>query len=164
MSLPDIRVEEFKRELRRNLLNEASRYSQGPNWRFGFGLACAAALVFVFTSILFVFKPELPAQLNALMIRDGQNRRVPVVLTDSPDHLSDPYDPALQELINQGLSTDSDREFVKNWYRQQYPSHPFQIDSVEDEKIYAIRRFHLKDGKKVVVYTEVKGDDGLATY
>ena len=164
LSLPDIRVDKFKQELRRDLMNAASREAQSGSWRFAFGFALFAAVVFVFTTFLFVFKPEVPARLNAWMIHENTPVQDARVAADAPNLTVDPNSAVVQELLNQGLSTDADREFVKTWYREQYPSHPFQVESVEDEKIYAIRRFNLKGGKKVVVYTEVQGNDGLTNY
>ncbi len=68
----------------------------------------------------------------------------------------DPPTGALQAHVE--VSVDSDREFVEAYYARQGSG--VHVQSVDSERLVAIREFTMSDGQRMVVYTETdEGDD-----
>jgi hypothetical protein len=57
------------------------------------------------------------------------------------------------------ISVDNDREFIDAYYARQGSG--VRIQSVDAERLVAIREFTLSDGQRMVVYTEA--DEGDST-
>ncbi len=67
--------------------------------------------------------------------------------------------PAEALFANSEISVDNDREFVEAYYARQGSG--VRVQSVEGERLVAIREFTLSDGQRMVVYTEL--DEGQGT-
>lgn len=160
-------METFKQDLRRDLTRAMSA-SASPAYGLAFGFAGGLAAVFAFFLILFVFRPDMPARLNAWALGGEDTSMLasqdPVNgdAVGDPVHMNDMDSLYLRELLAGGQATaQQDEFFIENWYAEQ--ANPYQVKhqvkQIEDEKIYAIRKFQMTNGQRVVVFTEL-GEDG----
>ncbi len=162
LSLPDIKVDTFKRDLRRSLMEKATARA-ASGYKFPFLMASAAAGIFGVFLVLFVLKPSFPMQLHAYLAGSSEERRVvdpsPIVPVDNdltgPSSYQDPF---YSKALHRNASLEQDRKFIESWYQQQF-SRPAEVRSVASEKIYAIRKFELTGGKQIIVYTELGEDE-----
>jgi hypothetical protein len=69
-----------------------------------------------------------------------------------------PEVPAETLFANSEISVDNDREFVEAYYARQGSG--VRVQSVDAERLVAIREFTLSDGQRMVVYTEADEGDG----
>ena len=60
-------------------------------------------------------------------------------------------------VANAEVSVDNDRQFVEAYYARQGSG--VRVESVDAERLVAIREFTMSDGQRMVVYTE--SDEGL---
>ena len=68
--------------------------------------------------------------------------------------------PGTALLASGAVSVDNDREFIEAYYASQGSG--VRVQSVDAERLVAIREFTLSDGQRMVVYTE--SDDGQRTW
>ena len=66
--------------------------------------------------------------------------------------------PGAALLANGEISVDNDREFVEAYYARQGSG--VRVQSVDAERLVAIREFTLSDGQRMVVYTEADEGEG----
>ena len=148
---PDIRVEGFKRDLRRDLMRAAS---QPRPSRFGFWFASGMAGVMALLLLAFIINPEVPQRLNALVTDSEQ---APVLVADTQPQKVEPsllQSPQLQRMLVGGpAGAEIDRQFAESILPG--ISQGDRVEGIAEEKIYAIRRFKVRGGKEVVVYTEL---------
>ena len=64
--------------------------------------------------------------------------------------------PRVAGIADSEISVDNDREFIESYYARQGTG--VRIQSVDTERLVAIREFTLSDGRQMVVYTEL--DEG----
>ncbi len=74
--------------------------------------------------------------------------------------VTSPDVPGAAVLANSAVSVDDDREFIEAYYASQGSG--IRVQSVNAERLVAIREFTLSDGQRMVVYTE--SDDGQRTW
>jgi len=154
---PHIKVEAFKQDLRRDL-NRAMSQSPQTGYRLAPGFAGGLAGALAIVLVLFIARPEMPARLNAWIsntqatqtqVAETVGESVPMNALNSPN---------LHQLLVGGQATPArDEAFIEDWYAKQ--EQPARVKKIEDEKIYAIRKYQLTSGQRVVVFTEL-GDDG----
>ena len=152
---------------------------------FAFGLTGFSAAAFGVLLALFILKPSLPATLHAALSgHSGPSAAPPMVATNSTPtqqvHDLSPslingsandralaeqegsYDPSsayLQKLLRNELP-EQDQAFINTWQRRQFASSPQEAKAIGPESIYAVRRYELNNGQKVLVYTQIDTETG----
>jgi hypothetical protein len=149
---PDIRVDEFQRTLRRELI-ASMEAGTTPRFRLAFSLASAAAGIFAALLVLFVVKPGFPAQIHDLLLGGAG----PAATAEQPAGRRDQARP--HALAGTDAGAQVDQAFVESWYQQR--ARPVQVKSMQDERFLAIRQFELSSGERVVVFTEL-GNPGAS--
>ena len=144
---PELAVDEFRRGLRRDLLTEIER-RRAWRGRLAVGGLSAMAVGLAAALALFVLRPALPAQVHAALFHDPDAGAVAA-------H----GDPLPQLLAEAGGSARADRAWLDQWYAGQ--AEPVRVKSVEAEKLFAVRRFQLTSGERVLVFTEVGDNPGV---
>ena len=155
---PNIRVEAFKRNLRAELLSKASAQSQKR--QFGFAVASLLASAFATLLVLFIANPSYPKKLNAWLTGGtvqppmaASEGSVPSFANDqwrTADDRSLPYTPVVLP------SEEVDRRYVENLLTDQASGRTPRLQTVASSGIYTVREFVAEDGKRVLVYTQVK--------
>ena len=133
---PDVPVPEFQRALRHELSREL-QLRQGRRIRHALIATTAAAAVLTALLAVFVLRPSVPATLHASMFRD-------------PGLQEGLSGPQLQQLL---ASADEDQAWVEAWYAGSPDS--AKVLSMEEERFFALRRFQLTSGQRIIVFTEV---------
>ena len=72
--------------------------------------------------------------------------------------VTSPEDSGTAMLAGGEISVDHDREFVEAYYARQGSG--VRVQSVDAERLVAIREFTLSDGQRMVVYTEADEGEG----
>ena len=138
-------MEEFRRTLRRDLLGELEARRARRTRLALFGLSTAAATLAVVCA-LFVLRPAWPQSLHAVLFHDA---------TAS----AEPADADLQRVLDgSGASAGADRKWIEGLYANQ--AIPARVKALDGERIFALRRFELTSGERVVVLTEIAPPDG----
>jgi hypothetical protein len=142
---PAVEVSAFRESLRRELLSAAPA---GPNrsWRLAATGLAAVATIFLAALALFVARPEIPIGLHATLTGSK------VLSSDSLD------DTRVDRLLGRaGMPLEADRAFVDSWVAQQ--ARPVAIRSMKNERLVSVRQFELTDGKRMLVFTELGGEE-----
>ena len=154
LSLPDIEVDRFRQDLRRDLLRAQSVPTRS-SYGFAFAAMSGAAMMLALVVAVFILQPRYPARLHAML---GGTTPAQVTAPASGEQLvsANLDTPYLRELLSGGTaSKEMDQALIESWYREQLPGEGIQVKALEEEKIYALRQFQLSSGKRIVVYTEL---------
>ncbi len=157
LPLPDIKVDRFRQNLRRDLRIQVSAGASN-NYKWAFVAACFLTGMLASLVVIFIARPAIPKNLHAALANKPATVDVPVERggTDSFHGIPASGPPqGLVRLQDRYLPVEADHRFLSNWYQNMYPTQPFEIKAVEEEAIYAARRFKLSGGKTIVVYTEL---------
>jgi hypothetical protein len=99
---------------------------------------------------LFVLRPSVPGNLNAALFHDPAEPDAGLTLVENP-----PME--VQRLLTEATdSARSDREWLDRWYEGQLDAS--RVKSMEEERFFAVRRFELTTGKRIVIFSEIGGD------
>lgn len=161
---PTIEAENFRRNLRRELLNrEASSVGQTRNsllWPLL--VTSTLAVGFACVLVLFVVRPQVPAQLHTVVMGEPvptvpEQNRLPSVMPSNQNpvqYVSDSKDPYLRQLLtDQRLSVESDKAFVRDLMYQDLPEYQGDLQPVGGDSYLTLRQYRTPDGKRVMVYT-----------
>jgi hypothetical protein len=134
---------------------------QRNGYRIPFLAVGSAAATLACVLVLFIFNPSIPSRLHALVTGRSESTMItPLASAEQvvPEQVGfDGRDPILQNLLMQNDATEErDRAFIADLYKQEYPTGAIQVRSIDEEKVYAVRRYELSGGKRVVIYTEIK--------
>jgi hypothetical protein len=142
---PAVEVPAFRDQLRRELLSAAPT-SPSRHWRFAaVGMTALASLLVVALGI-FVARPEIPADLHAVLTGSGSDGRETLNETN------------INRLLGRvGLPLEADRAFVDSWAERQ--AGPVAIRSMNDERLVSVRQFELTNGKQMLVFTELSDEE-----
>ncbi len=149
---PDVKLDAFKRNLRRELLSAERSTPVRPR------LTATGAAIFALTAmlVLFVVNPGLPAGLNAMLTGASPDETATLELDALANQLDEQK---LQALLQDRFApAEADREFVRAWHEQTFPSEPMRVRSLRNEGIFAVREFLLDNGKQIKVYTQLSGE------
>ena len=159
MAKPDIRVERFKQELRRRLFETAPGFYTAP-LKVAFSLTVFTAACLAVLVALFVARPSVPAKLNSFFRQQEMAAPRGIALNEPNPTGTDMDSPYLREMLRgEIVPAESDLAFAKDWYSQKYPGRPIQVKALEKETFYAVREFEIEDGRRIVVYTQIKNPD-----
>lgn len=160
LPLPDIKVDRFRQSLRRDLQRQFSKHgSSGYKWAFV--TACFLTGILASMVTAFIARPAIPANLHAILVaapEDAREARATLVAGEMAERRGIPLSrtrKGFELLQDRFLPIEADHRFLSDWYQNKYPTQPFEVKAVEDEMIYAARRFKLRGGKTIVVYTEL---------
>ncbi len=152
---PNIRVETFRQDLRRDLKRAMSTPDQS-RYRVAFAFAGGLAIAFAFFLVLFILRPEMPTQINSWLEGGSENMQAENSGSAVPIHSTDSN--YLNQLLNGEATAARDEAYIESWYAQQALA--AQVKQIEDEKIYAVRKFRMNTGQQVVVFTELGNEGG----
>ena len=104
----------------------------------------ASAVLLAATLGVFVLRPSVPATLHAAMFHDAGPQ-------------GGAGDAPLQRILKSAAaSADDDQAWIEAWYAG--TPDPAQVRTMEEERFFALRRFELTSGKRIIVFTEVGGE------
>lgn len=110
----------------------------------------SATLVLAILLALAILRPALPARAHDVLFNAGvaaqtEIVRAPVQTPDLGDYLTRTGAPALA---------------TSGWSEQLVTGslEPSQVKAMEEERFFAVRRYKLNDGRRVVLFTEVGGE------
>lgn len=153
LSSPPIKVETFKRNLRRELLAQTHSEAQRPRGTalyWGFLVATLSAASFAATAILFIAIPSLPAKLHQALggNHGGQTLQQPLVANPSQDlgNGMPQYQPVKMN--------PSDMRFLEQVFENELPQAGFDPSLLEDDGEVILRRYRDASGRAILVVTE----------
>ena len=136
----DLPVTEFRQTLRHELLAELhARETRRPRGAL-LGLSAAAAL-FAVACVTFVLRPAVAQRLHSALFHDD-------VVAEQP------ADDAFARILT-GAGADL------AWVEGQ--AAPARVKRLDDERFFALRRFELTSGERIVVLTEIEHNPGSET-
>lgn len=158
---PELRVDGFRQSLRRELMR-AERHRRARRATAAARALAAAAIGLACIAALFVWRPSVPAAIHAFVagappgIAPARNHRAPMPPPAAMVRADYRPDDLQHMLRSAGASASSDWQWLDGWYEGR-PA-PSRVQALEDEKLYAVRRFQLTNGRRIVVLTEIGGD------
>ncbi len=158
--MPEVKVDSFRQELRRNLLNsDRFKKTNGFNYRSAFYLSTAVATIMAAILIIFVLRPGIPGQIHyslapesgqePLTLENGHNLK-----TADKNGLTNSYNNLFRNERAQPTA-QLDREFVRYLAKNEFNRNSADIQPINHGELYSISQFRLDDGRRAVVYTPV---------
>jgi len=120
----------------------------------------AAVIALSALLVVFVARPSLPGKLNASLFEDSAAQEAGIAW--SGDAVYEPVPAAIrpaefrQLLHRAGTSGSAGRPWVDELSGG--PMDGSRVKALEDERIYAVRRYELTSGRRVLVYTQLCGE------
>lgn len=142
-------METFKQNLRSHLLSEWDRPLK-RDYRTPFVLALTASMVLSLLSLGLVLRPEFAKRLHDAA---GLSKPQPIRLDAAVGG---------EQLAARYQDERSDERLVAEWMGPANSDrHVAQRlnDQLVDEEIYAVRQYQVGDGRRVVVYSQLVGDN-----
>lgn len=123
------------------------------------GLAAAGAALTALL-VLFVLRPSVPERLHSYLVGSPATQAREIAGPDGAGETSHPADIRPEELrqllVRAGSTATADRKWLDGLYEGQMDSS--RVKSLEEERLFALRRFQLTSGRTIVVLTEIGGD------
>lgn len=157
LSKPPIKVETFKRNLRRELMAQAyaeamanQQQERGVALYWGFLVSSLSAAMFAATAILFIAIPSLPARLHQALGGHPQ-QGVQAVTQDFQSFAQNPAADYRPVNLNR-----SDMQFLEGMFQQELPHEGFDPALLEDDGEVVLRRYRDASGRLILVVTETE--------
>lgn len=161
-----MKVESFRRDLRRSLLDYGAASGQGlVRYRIAFTAAGSLCLVLTAVVALFIADPSFAEQIHNAFIGDtfsvgepedartGANR---VAQTKSPASRPAQYDD-LQPFLRDQFELD--QNLVRTWVSQSAGLSQEDLKAVDNLERFTVSRFKLNNGRWVQIYTQLPDEN-----
>ena len=155
---PEVRVDQFRHGLRRDLLESLHRRPAGIlNYKAAFAASSMLTIVLAGLLVLFVVEPTYPLQLHDSMIASDRFAAAKDGADFRPGGVLRPLERIETPAFLDG-SLEADQTFVKEWAEQVLDDPAVSIELIDRPDTFTVSRFRLDKGKKYVqVYTLIPG-------
>lgn len=160
LSKPPIKVETFKRNLRRDLMTQAyaeamahQQKERGAALYWGFLVSSLSAAMFAATAILFIAIPSLPAKLHQAL--GGQQPQMAQSQAIEQDFQNFSQKPAAADYRPVSLD-NRDMRFLEDMFQQEMPDEGFDPALLQDDGELVLRRYRDASGRVILVVTETE--------